>query len=82
MTMTIHGHDLRDGCGRNYLRLIFVERSVAAAAKIVDGTELNEKTAITPDYFPRIYRGKICGHPKLGVARAGIPETRVHRVSI
>jgi len=74
--MTIHGHDLRYRHGSNYLRLIFVERSVAAAAKIVNSAELNEKTAVASDYFPRVYRGKICGHPKLRVARAGIPETR------
>ena len=51
-------------------RFFFVERSVTAAAEIVDGTELNEQAVVATDNFPGIYRGKSCGHLGLGVARA------------
>ena len=48
---------------------------MAAAAQIVDGTELNQQAAITTDNFPGIYWGKRCSHQVLGVARAGYPGT-------
>ena len=60
------------GLGRNGndFGLFFIERSVAAAAKIVGGTELNEQAVVATYDFPGINRGESCGHLGLGAARA------------
>jgi hypothetical protein len=44
---------------------------MAAAAKIVGSTELNQQAVIAAYYFPGINRGKSGGHLGVGVARAG-----------
>jgi len=40
-----------------HLGLIFIEREVATAAKIVGCTELNQKAAVATYNFPGINRG-------------------------
>jgi len=46
---------------------------MAAAAKIIDGTELNQQAMVAPDNFPGINRGKSGSHSGVGGARAGFP---------
>ncbi len=66
-------------CRRNHLRhghfynfgLLFVERDVAAPAKIIGCAKLNEKAVVAPNDLPGIDRGKSSGHLQVGVARAG-----------
>jgi len=45
---------------------------MAAAAKIVGSTELDQQTTVAADNFPGIYRGKRGSHLGVGVARAGL----------
>jgi len=59
--------------GGNF-RFIFVQRSVAAATEIVSCAELNEKTTVASNDFPGIYRGKGCGHLRLGEPERATPK--------
>jgi hypothetical protein len=51
-TASIHRHHDGQRCRRYQFRFVLVQRSVTAAAGIVSGPELNQKTAITTDDFP------------------------------
>jgi hypothetical protein len=53
----VHGRDLRHGRRRYDLRLLFVKRSVAPAAQIIAGTELNEQAVVATNNFPGVDRG-------------------------
>jgi hypothetical protein len=56
MTTMRRRHELR--CWRlDDFRLLFIETQMAAAAKIVRCTELNEKATIASNNFPGINRG-------------------------
>ena len=50
---------------------------MAAAAKIVGSTELDQQTTVAADNFPGIYRGKRGSHLGVGVARAGFSWNQV-----
>ncbi|HXZ31781.1 MAG TPA: hypothetical protein VEH30_05830 [Terriglobales bacterium] len=50
---------------------------MAAPAKVITCSELNQQAVITTNNFPGINRGKRSGHQALGVARAGFPETGI-----
>jgi hypothetical protein len=50
--MAIAWQNLRLWRSLNYFGLVFVQRGVAAAAKIVTGTELNQQATITTNDFP------------------------------
>jgi len=47
---------------------------MAAAAKIVDGTELNQQATVTTDDFPGIYWGKSRGHSGVGGPERASPN--------
>jgi hypothetical protein len=73
--VAIDWHHLGRRRSRDYLGLIFIQGGVAAAAKIVTGTELNQQAAITTNDFSRIDWGKSGGHLRCGRARAGFSLT-------
>ena len=56
---------------KNGLRLILIERSFTFSAKIIDSPKLDQMAMVASYNFPRIYRGKCCGHLEFGSARAG-----------
>src|SRR5215467_4469504 len=72
MAAPVRRHDLRNRGNDDNFGLVLVQRTVAATAKVVNGTELNEKAAIATNDFPGIYRGKGRSHVGVGVARAGV----------
>ena len=69
--------NLGDRLRRYSFRLHFLERSMAPAAELIAGTELNEQAVVATNDFSGIYRGESRGHLDFGSCQStGTPRSR------
>ena len=62
-----HRHGLRE----DWLRLVLIQGRMAFAAKIIDGSELDEMTMVASHHFPVFDGCESRSHLGFGSARAG-----------
>jgi hypothetical protein len=58
-----------------YLRLLFIEGQMAAAAKVIRCAKLNQKATVAPYNLPGIYRGKSSSHQRWELPELANPGT-------